>query len=155
MLRKKTKVKREGSTLKAAQLKKAKKLSVAKLKKDADKYFSQYIRLRDSNKFGVAECVTCGDKKPWKQLQNGHFVTRSCNLLRYDDLNCHAQCVACNMFKAGNLYEYGKQIDLRYGDGTADRLHAQRHTTHKLKIEELQKIITDAKEYILENNNQN
>lgn len=127
------------------------KPSVAKLKKTADTIFSQYIRLRDSDKDGNLKCISCDVVKPWKEMQNGHFVTRGCNLLRYDELNCNGQCVGCNMFKAGNLFEYGRQLDLKYGDGTADRLHAQRFITHKLKIEELEKIIKDAREYINEN----
>lgn len=140
-----------GSQLKSSQLQKKKKPTVAKLKKLADSAFSQYIRLRDSDKNGLAECITCGVKKPWKELQNGHFVSRSTNTLRYDELNCNAQCVGCNMFKSGNLFQYGLALDLKYGDGTAKKLHARRFETHKLTVDELQKIIADCKEYISEN----
>ena len=123
------------------------KQTVSSLKKKADKYFSLYIRYRDS-KNGMAECITCGVEKPIKQMQNGHFVRRSVNLLRYDELNCNAQCVGCNMFKAGELYLYGKAIDEKYGNGTADRLQAKRFDTHKLTIAELENIINNAKEQI-------
>src|SRR5690554_4632435 len=126
------------------------KKSVAKLKKEADKWFSLYIRHRDS-KDGLAECITCGVSKPIKEMQNGHFVRRSVNLLRYDERNCNAQCVGCNMFKAGELYLYGKALDMKYGDGTADELMSLRHKTHKLTIPELEQIIQDAKEYLNEN----
>lgn len=78
-------------------------------------------------------------------MQNGHFVKRSVSLLRYDDENCNMQCPACNVWKYGELYTYGKELDLKYGDGTADRLHAQRFTTHKFTIQELQDIIDEAK----------
>lgn len=127
----------------------AKVKTVAKLKKDADKWFSLYVRHRDS-KDGLAECITCGVSKPVKEMQAGHFVRRSVNLLRYNDQNVNAQCVGCNMFKAGELYLYGKALDLKYGDGTAEELMSQRHLTHKLTIEELEKIISDAKDYLKE-----
>ena len=132
-----------------------KQKTIAQLKKTADKYFSLYIRLRDSDKYGWAECITCGVKKHYKQMQCGHFVSRKVNLLRYDELNCHTQCVGCNMFKAGEQYQYAKAIDLKYGDGTAETLHSQRHTTHKFTQAELESIIQDAKEQIktYENNN--
>lgn len=123
------------------------KQGVAQLKKKADKYFSLYVRYRDS-KDGLAECITCGVKKPIKEMQAGHFVRRSINLLRYNDQNVNAQCVGCNMFKAGELYLYGKALDLKYGNGTADELMSLRHKTHKLTITELEQIIEESKEYI-------
>lgn len=122
---------------------------LTKLKAKADKVFSQYIRLRDS-KDGIAECITCGTRKPIKLMQNGHFVTRSASALRFDELNCNAQCTGCNMFKAGEQYLYSKALDLKYGDGTAESLMARRHETKKWTIPELQKIIDDAQAYIKE-----
>lgn len=130
---------------------KQKKPSVAKLKKKADVVWSQYIRLRDSDRNGMVKCISCDTVKHWKEMQNGHFVTRGVNSLRYDEQNCNGQCVACNMFKSGNLFEYGRQLDLKYGDGTAEALHARRFETHKLKIDELEDIIRYAQDYINEN----
>lgn len=122
--------------------------SVAKLKKQADKWFSIYIRMRDSDKFGQSKCITCPKTGFWKEFQNGHFVKRSVSLLRFDDENCNAQCPACNVWKYGELFIYGKELDLKYGDGTADKLHAQRFSTHKFTIQELVDIIEEAKENI-------
>lgn len=132
----------------------AKKLSsgirpkVSKLKKIADAEWSKYIRLRDAGKDGYANCISCGARKHWKALQNGHFVSRSSSTLRFDEENCNAQCVGCNMFKQGNQYEYSVQLDLKYGEGTAKKLHDQRFDTHKFTADELEQIIHDAKEYI-------
>lgn len=125
-----------------------KKEGVASLKKKADKWFSQYIRLRDSDENGIAECITCGAKIHWKKIQNGHFVSRKTNTLRYDDENCNAQCLGCNMFKSGEQYLYSKAIDLKYGDGKADELMSRRFETHKFSREELEEIIHDSKEQI-------
>lgn len=76
-----------------------------------------------------------------------YAITTSTNTFIADGL-AHHNCVGCNMFKAGNLFQYGIALDMKYGDGTANRLHAQRHATHKLKIDELEKIISDSKEYV-------
>lgn len=114
---------------------------VAYWKKRADKAFSVYIRQRDSDKNGLAKCITCPTVKPWKEMQCGHFVKRSVSLLRYDEENCNAQCAACNVWGYGQLYTYGKELDLKYGSGTAEKLHAQRFTSHKFTIQELQGII--------------
>lgn len=125
-----------------------KKPGVAQLKKKADTYFSRYVRLRDCDETGYGECISCGARKFWKDLQAGHFVKRSVSLLRYDEENVNAQCVGCNMFKSGEQFAYSKALDLKYGDGTADRLWEQRSTTHKFTIEELEEIIHDAKEQV-------
>ena len=124
-----------------------KKQTVATLKKNADKYFSQYVRYRDGEfKRGdwLVECITCGIEKPLKEMQAGHFVSRRVNELRFDEMNVNAQCIGCNMFKQGEQYLYSKNLDAKYGDGTADALMAKRHLTHKFTIAELEEIIHDA-----------
>jgi hypothetical protein len=116
-------------------------MTVAKLKKQADKVFSQYIRQRDSNKEGYGRCITCDKLCHWKEAQAGHFVSRRVNKLRFDEENVNLQCVGCNMFKAGEQYLYGINIDKKYGDGTAEKLMNQRHLTHKFTVSELEEII--------------
>lgn len=127
---------------------KQKKPTVTKLKKKADTLWSQYIRLRDSNGKGIAECITCGVQKPIKQMQCGHFVTRACNLLRYDEENTNAQCYSCNVMNHGEQFQYAINLDLKYGDGTAQKLHKQRKTEHQFTTTELEQIISDAKTLI-------
>ena len=124
---------------------------VSKLKKEADKVFSRYVRYRDGEfKRGqwLVECITCGVEKPIAQMQLGHFVSRRVNALRYDEENCNAQCTGCNMFKQGEQYLYAKALDLKYGDGKAEELMSRRFETHKLTIPELEEIMHDAKEQI-------
>lgn len=125
-----------------------KQKTIAQLKKEADRVHSIYIRMRDADDTGEAECITCGVKKHWKDLQCGHFVSRKVNLLRYDELNTSAQCVGCNMFKAGEQYAYSKALDLKFGPGKAEELWAQRFDTHKFTRQELESIIEDRKTQI-------
>lgn len=125
--------------------------TVAQLKKDADKFFSKYVRYRDGeprNGEYIAECITCGVIKPIKQLQAGHFVSRRVNALRFEEENVNAQCTGCNLFKAGEQYLYAKNLDLKYGDGKAEELMSRRHETHRFTKEELEEIIHDSKEQI-------
>ena len=83
-------------------------------------------------------------------MQCGHFVSRVYSKLSYDEQNCNGQCFSCNVMKHGDLYQYAKQLDLKHGNGTADRLHNQRSEYFKLTEEFLQKVIDDLKEYIKE-----
>jgi len=83
-----------------------KKRSRKKLIENLDTVFSQYIRLRDADQEGYCRCVTCGEKHYWKRIQAGHFISRKHYATRWDETNVHAQCVACNVFRAGEQYKY-------------------------------------------------
>ena len=97
--------------------------SISKLKKELDKWFSLYIRLRDSNEYGMVQCFTCGCVKHYKKgMQCGHFQSRSHLATRFDEENCQPQCVACNMFKQGEQYKFALHLDSKYGEGTAEEL---------------------------------
>lgn len=100
---------------------KAKKISIAKLKKKADSVFSQFIRLRDKGK-----CYTCGLQKPWKEMQNGHFVPRQYLALRYSEINCHCQCYACNMLYNGQPSAYAHRLRMDYGEEIIGYLESKR-----------------------------
>ena len=90
-----------------------------------DRWFSKFIRLRDSDSNGYCRCVTCPKILPWKEMDAGHFVSREKIVTRWDEFNVHAQCPQCNRFKAGNQYEHGKAIDRMHGNGAADILTAR------------------------------
>lgn len=71
-----------------------------------------YIKLRDKGR----PCVSCG--QPWSSdHQAGHWKKASdYSLLKYDERNIHNQCQGCNLFKDGNVQEYGNRIHLRIGE---------------------------------------
>ncbi len=99
------------------------KKSISKLKAELDKWFSLYVRLKYSNELGMVQCFTCGCVKPYnKGIQNGHFQSRKHLATRWDEKNCRPQCVGCNMFKAGEQFKFGMNLDAEYGDGTAEHL---------------------------------
>jgi hypothetical protein len=106
--------------------------NISKLKKELDKWFSLYIRLRDSNEFGMVQCFTCGIVKPYNRgIQCGHFQSRKHLSTRFDEQNCAPQCVGCNMFKQGEQFKFGMNIDAKYGSGTAEELQFLAHQTIK------------------------
>lgn len=100
----------------------AKVKSLSWYKKELDRVFSVFIRLRDK---GV--CFTCGDKKSWKYQQNGHYVSRVWLSLRFDEKNCNCQCAGCNVFKGGNMDEYAVRLIEKYGKGILKKLNAQKY----------------------------
>jgi hypothetical protein len=59
----------------------------------------------------------------WKEIQNGHFVSRSSLSTRYDEDNCRPQCVGCNIFGGGQIHRFGFNLDMECGEGTVARLY--------------------------------
>lgn len=81
------------------------------LRKDADAIFSKYIRHKHADDNGYIRCYTCGKVRLVKEMQCGHFISRTKYATRFDEDNCRPQCVACNMFHEGNGYIFGKKLE--------------------------------------------
>lgn len=125
--------------------------TVSKLKKEADKWHSKATRLRFAdNKDGewFVKCFTCPNYKPTKQMQCGHFMSRQYNSTRYHEHNTAPQCYGCNVMHQGRQYEFAKQLDLMYGDGTADKMYQLSKQGHQFTEEQLKVIIERSKEEV-------
>lgn len=114
-------------------MKKKKLLSISKLKREADRVFSLWVRNREQ------ACVLCGSRN---SLQNGHFISRSINVLRYSEINCHTCCCSCNVFKNGNMPAYAQFMLKTYGPKIIDNLLIEKQRLHQFKREELNEIIS-------------
>ena len=120
------------------------KKTISKLKKELDKWFSLYIRLREATDTGLCQCFTCGKVAHYKQggMQNGHFQSRRFLPTRFDEENCQVQCVKCNMYAQGEQYKFGLYLDGKYGEGTAQELEYLARTTIKLgRVDYEEKIV--------------
>ena len=80
----------------------------------------------------------------WKECDAGHFASRGRLWTRYNEKNIHAQCRYCNRFCGGQQYKYGREIDTRYGRGTADVLMGTR-TGYKISKSEYMEMIDEYK----------
>ena len=64
--------------------------------------FNTYIRTRDAEQ----PCISCGRHHEGK-YDAGHYRTRGASpATRYDETNCHKQCVSCNQHLSGNIENY-------------------------------------------------
>lgn len=89
----------------------------------ADKVFSEYIRRRYADDNGMTECFTCGKKDHWKKLQCGHFQSRKHYATRWNEDNCQVQCAGCNVFRYGEQYTFGRNLDIYVREGLAEELN--------------------------------
>lgn len=134
--------------VKAANAKKAKATLTAKRKetalrkesiktkpvltREAQAEFNKFIRARDAGK----PCISCGkpDSGVANQRDAGHYRSvGSCPELRFDEDNCHGQCVSCNRYLSGNAIDYRLGLIARIGLERVERLegkHPPKNYTH-------------------------
>ena len=120
----------------------AKKPTRSKLVKKLDVVFSQYIRLSNADNNGYCTCVTCNKKFHWKEIQAGHFMSRKHYSIRWDERNVKPQCVACNVYRAGEQYKYS----LYLGNNLSKTLLEESRELRKFTNIELEEMIADYSE---------
>lgn len=112
--------------------------TIPELIKMAQAAFNCWVRARDEGQ----PCISCG--KPPGDLSGmhagrdaGHYrSTGSASHLRFREDNCHAQCVKCNQWKAGNAVDYRIGLIARIGLARVEALESD-NTPHKWTREEL------------------
>ena len=125
-----------------------KKLSVPALVRKLDKEFSLFIRLRDSRPFGYKafRCISCGQIKPFDQMDCGHFIGRTHMSVRFDELDCHGECRSCNRFSSDHIIYYQKNLERKIGKDKLELLIARGNQTKKWTAWELEILINHYKE---------
>ena len=108
--------------------------------KKLDAVFSKYVRTKHADKSGRVCCVTCGVKKPIKEMHAGHFMSRSKYSTRWmhdEDngmVNVLPQCPRCNLYDSSQSYKFGRRLDAIYGEGTAERVHQASEQLSKFSL---------------------
>ena len=123
--------------------------TISKLKKELDKYFSLFIRLRDATAEGVVQCFTCSRISHYKSgMQNGHFQSRRHHSTRWDETNCQVQCIKCNMYEQGEQFKFGMALEGKYGEGTSEELEFLSRTIMKVSRIDYEEKISYYKELV-------
>ena len=117
------------------------KKTISKLKKELDKWFSLYIRLRYATSEGLVQCFTCGKVGHYKKLQCGHFQTRRHHSTRWNEQNCQVQCVKCNMFEQGQQYIFGNKLKAEIGEDKFNKLIQLSNTSVKRSKQDYEDMI--------------
>lgn len=122
---------------------KERKPSTAALVRKLDKVFSLFIRLRDSAAYNYQyfRCISCGQIKPFEQMDCGHFISRTHQATRFDEENAHGECRFCNRFSADHIIAYQRNLEAKIGKDRVDMLLARGRMTKKWSAFELQLLI--------------
>ena len=114
---------------------------LSKLKKEADKHFSLYIRTKYASKNGIVKCVTCGKVDHYKKMHAGHYVTRNYLATRWDERNVFPQCPGCNIWGGGKHDEYALFLIDTFGPNILQELNAKKKELIKMKRQDYEKLI--------------
>ncbi len=111
--------------------------------------FSEYVRRKYADDNGYVECVTCGRKLLWKEVDAGHFIHHK-KATFFDLRNVHPQCRPCNGFKAGNAIAYKEFMIKRYGQDVVYALEYLSNRRYEFKDYWLKAQITFYKQKLSE-----
>ena len=127
-----------------------KQKTISKLKRELDKVFSLYIRLREATQpEGLVQCFTCGKVSHYKSgIHAGHFMSRKCLSTRWDEINVQPQSIADNLYGQGEQYKFGVNLDAQYGDGTAESLQIKSRQIQKFSRVDYEEKISYYKEVV-------
>ena len=111
--------------------------------RECQKWFNKFIRMRDSG----GACISC--QKPLRSdyrlrghlYDAGHYRSvGACPELRFDEDNCHAQCVKCNRDLSGNAADYRISLVRKIGVERVEKLEGH-HKQNKYTIDDLKELI--------------
>ena len=123
-----------------------------KLIEKLDREFSLFIRHRDTAN-GSFVCISCGKHKPYAQADCGHYFNRQYMSVRFDEINCNAQCRSCNRFKEGDIQGYRYGLIRKHGEHKVDELYVKKTLARKYAVFELETLIVyykqQNKDYLL------
>jgi hypothetical protein len=122
--------------------------SISKLKKELDKWFSLFIRLRDATDEGMVQCITSGKLYHYKKIHAGHFMSRRHLSTRWCEYNVQAQSAADNLFGQGEQYKFALALEAKYGEGTAEELQLKSRQIQKFSRVDYEEKISYYKEAV-------
>lgn len=125
----------------------AKQKTIARLVEDAATILQRIVRMKAADENGYAKCVTCGRVEHWKNMDGGHYVSRTYTRHKLLEENIHPQCKGCNRFGHKVHDDYAKFMRETYGDDFVDELTATKRDTMKWTRVEILDHIQALKEY--------
>ena len=81
-------------------------------------------------------------------MHAGHFMSRKHLSTRWNEDNVQVQCPKCNLFGQGELYAFGKLLDVRVRDGISEELESLSRTTVKIMRFEYEEMIQKYKKEV-------
>lgn len=138
--------------------------SKAKIIEDCAVHLQRIVRMRAALEINnpYISCVTCGKVNHWKNMDGGHYISRTytAHKLCVSDVhpildaqyegwasfgNIHPQCKGCNRFSNKCHDDYAKWMRDWYGDKFVNYLTESKHTPKNYDRAEITALLKDIK----------
>ena len=108
--------------------------------KEAQAAFNRFVRIRDAHK----PCISCGNPLEHQSLGGGydagHYRSRgAASHLRFNLLNCHAQCKKCNRYLSGAAAEYRIGLSRKITKSQLEAIESD-NTPRRFTVEYLKRV---------------
>lgn len=114
--------------------------------KELQVIFNSFIRERDKGQ----PCISC-QKLITGKVDAGHFYSVGAYPnLRFNEDNCHSQCINCNQHNHGSIAEYSLNLPNRIGIERYNELGNQRKEPLRLSIPEIIELKSIYKQKIIQ-----
>lgn len=133
-----------------SRAKKRKPPSTAKLKNKAAELLQKLVKMKAADSEGICQCVTCGRRASWKEMDGGHFIGRRWTAHLLNETNIHPQCKTCNRFFSGCHDDYRAWMVREYGESYVNWLSDTKRHPVKYSSGELLVLIDHLKTQIKE-----
>jgi len=127
-----------------------KQKTVAKLREEAAVLLQKLVRMKAADENGLAECVTCGKRQHYKEMDGGHFISRKWTATKLVEENVHPQCKGCNQYASGKYDDYALYMVDTYGIEMVRELNDKKRELCKQNRIELEDIKVELKIRIAE-----
>jgi hypothetical protein len=117
---------------------------------DLDRLVAQYVKLKYIGKDGLIQCYTCSSRLPVKEIDCGHYISRSCMYLRFDYArNLRCQCHTCNRSKYGKAAVFAQNLEKEL-PGVTEILMEESRIVYKWTRHELKALISELSQKIIQ-----
>jgi hypothetical protein len=108
------------------------------------------VRLKAADQWGICTCVTCGKRAHYKEMDAGHFISRTYAKWKLHEENIHPQCKGCNRYASRSIDNYFIFMVDTYGEDTVRHMIDTKKQIHKWNRITLDDQIQDFKNRIRE-----
>jgi hypothetical protein len=123
---------------------------IGKMVDQAATLLQKLVRMKAADQDGIATCVTCNKRAHWKEMDGGHYVSRTYSKHKLNEENVHCQCPGCNRFSNRSIDDYFHYMVSMYGYEHVKRMTDTKRDVVKWNRAELEDTIKDFKARIKE-----
>ena len=124
---------------------KKKTKTIAALVEDAATILQRIVRMKAADESGYCQCVTCGRIGHWKEMDGGHYISRTYTQHKLLEENIHPQCKGCNRFAHKIHDDYSRYMRETYGAEFVDWMSDTKRQTKKYSRPEIEDLIVELK----------